>query len=714
MELTDTGWWTCVDCIPLHLPNLRHFGCGLTVCTVFVCPELRSEELPPLTVTAGRQLDDGTDPAAGFPLLDAAALALLPVQKGTYQDLFATVAGGYGGSLSVGTFSLRGLNQDGLFYTVGTAANPLIAVLEDGAPLSVATLRYLPPVLWDLDRAEVLRGPQLLGPGPNGMGGALRLHTAAAGFGHEGTALLEAAGNRTLRAGIAQDFVVQPDELALRVSMHHGESDGDVTNLDNGDEAFGATRRDRYQARLRWQPRKSRDAGYDLSLVHDRSYGNPFSTARAVSGYDLLDRKTALNLDPSYPARRDAIVLNATLALPGGVELKSTTALQRLEVNPFIDLDETPVLRWVANGNIDERRLTQDLAVARDEGPFQWRAGGYLEAASYELGYSGIGVRPLPAGAPFRSIGREDVGVLALYGRGDREFRENLHLTGGLRLQHERRDVRVAAELEPRPEARSADDTADTVLLPELGLQWRPDDQGAVGIRVARGYRGGGVSFAPSLGSTRPYEAESSWDVELHGRAEPLDTLQLSAALFHSWLEDQQITFDSPGGLKSIDSYVANAGRSRRYGGELEARWQPWQPLALTGTLGWVRSAFDELVIDGVDRSGQPFPNAPEWTASLGASYQHPSGFFASALFSWADATYTDPAGPAVTALETRRLLGARLGYSWPHASVYLFGSNLLDGDHALAKFDNSAKGLPVSGQIAPGRSFGIGCRFSW
>ena len=144
------------------------------------------------------------------------------------------------------------MNQDGLFYTVGTAANSLIPVLEDGAPLSVATLRYLPPVLWDLAGAEVLRGPQSLGPGPNGMGGALRLHTAAAGFGHDGTALLEAAGNRTLRAGIAQDFVLLPDELALRFSMYHGESAGDVTNLFNGDEAFGATRRDRYQARLRW------------------------------------------------------------------------------------------------------------------------------------------------------------------------------------------------------------------------------------------------------------------------------------------------------------------------------------------------------------------------------------------------------------------------------------------------------------------------------
>jgi len=675
---------------------------------------LQAEMLQTLTVTASQPHSEAADPTFDFLFPNADALAVLPIQKGTYQDLFQAVAGAYGGSVSIGTFSLRGLNQDGLFYTVGTAANPLISVMEDGASLSIKTLRYLPPVLWDLERADLMRGPQLFNHGPNAMGGALRLYTPTAGFSNDGEALLEASGYHTLRAGVAQDFVLRPDQLALRISIYHDESDGNVTNLHNMDEDFAATRRDRFQARLVWHPHQNRDVSFDLSLIHDRSHGNTFGTAREISGYDLLDRKTALNLDPSYPARRDAAILSTTLALPHDLEFQSTTALQRLEVNPLMDLDETPILRWVADGNIDELRLTQDLSVARDEGTFDWRAGGYFEASEYHLGYSGIGIRPLPDGSPFLSNGEEDVRMLALYGRGDWEFAENLHLIGGLRLQQERRNVRVAAVVEPQPEAQSENDTADTVLLPQFGMQWRPEDGTSVGLRLSRGYRGGGVSYAPSLGITQPFDPESSWDLELHGRLEPLETLALSASVFHSWLEDQQITFDSPGGLTGIDSYVANAARSRRYGSELEARWLPCQPLTLTGTLGWVHTEFDELILYGMDRSGQAFPNAPEWTASLGASYQHTSGFFASTLFSWADASYTDPASPEVTALEPRRLLGARIGYSWQQNSVYLFGSNLLDDGYALAKFDNSAKGLPVSRQIGTARVFGIGCRFTW
>jgi hypothetical protein len=430
--------------------------------------------LAPLVVTGGQPRDEFETLPGNSLRFDAAALADLPVQYGSYQDLFGAVAGAYSGNPTVGTFSVRGLNQDNLFYRVGTASNPLFTVMEDGAPLSVATLRYLPPVLWDLESVGLLRGPQFLGPGPNGLGGALLLHTAAPGFSRDGKALLEAAADHTFRGGIVQDFVLLPEELALRVSAYHRESEGDVTNLFNADDSFGATRRDRYQARLLWNPRKSRDAWYDLAVVLDQSRGNPFAIARAVSGHDLFDRKTSLNFHPSYPARRAAAILNVSLALSADLELKSTTALQRLDVNPHTDLDETAVLEWFTNGAIDELRFTQDLSLAGGGGAFQWRAGGYFDASGYDLGYRGVGFAPFPTGSPYRSLGQEDVRVLALYGRGDWEFVKHLHFTGGLRLNHEQRELHAAATLGSVPESISAADSADTALLPQFGLAWRP------------------------------------------------------------------------------------------------------------------------------------------------------------------------------------------------------------------------------------------------
>ncbi|KAB2640550.1 MAG: TonB-dependent receptor [Verrucomicrobia bacterium] len=672
------------------------------------------EPLPPLVVSAERPSNDREQAAGHASELEAGQLAALPVTTATYEDLFAVFAGGYAGNPSAGTFSVRGLGQEDVFGSLQLGSNPLVAVMEDGAPLSTATLRFLPPTLWNLGAAELRRGPQLLAAGPLALGGALRLDTGLPAFANRGKALLEAASHNSFRSGVAQDFLLLPDELALRLSAYHQEGDGDTTNLYSHDDRFGATSRDRLQGRLLWHPGKNPDALLDLSLVHDESRGNPFAAARVLPGTDLFDRVTSLNLRPEFPAERRAATLNASLALPNDLLLKSTTAIQRLDVDQLIDLDATSLLNWYVRTANDELRLTQDLTLARSEGDFQWRVGGYFEASRYEVNYAGRGFNPAPAGSPFTSSGQEDLLVAALHGLADWQFAPALHLIGGLRLNHEQRDFRASADMGAVPPNQSATAFAGTAWLPQLGFAWTPDTDRTVGIQMSRACRSGGVSYAPTLGSSSGYDPEYAWELELSGRAKPLDSLTLSGALFHSWMDGQQVPLDVPGGIPGFDSLTANAAASRRFGCEWEARWQVAESLSFTGTLAWIHTEFTDLTLGGVDRSGQPFPNAPQWLASLAANYRHSSGVFTSVLFSWADATYSYATSPQVTAIESRALLSARLGYAWEHASVYLFGSNLLDDPYAILRADNSARHLPVSGQVGPARSFGIGGEFKW
>jgi outer membrane receptor protein involved in Fe transport len=202
--------------------------------------------------------------------------------------------------------------------------------------------------------------------------------------------------------------------------------------------------------------------------------------------------------------------------------------------------------------------------------------------------------------------------------------------------------------------------------------------------------------------------------MELFTRLGISKNFQISAALFHSRIEDQQVPVNVPGGFARIDTLIENAATASRRGAELEARWQPIEVLTVTGTLAWVRTEFDSLSLNGVERSGQPFPNAPEWIASVGIDYRHASGWFGSALFSYADSTYSEVGSPQVTALESRQLLSARIGYAWEHARVFCFGSNLLDDEYALFRSDNSGVSLPVTGKAAPPRLFGIGMDLTW
>lgn len=684
----------------------------LLMCPVALCAE--TQILPPLMVTGDKLATQAEQVSGSVTVLGPEQLAALPPSAGNYQDLFALCAGAYAGNPSMGTFSLRGLSQDNVFGYLGTGSNALITVMQDGAPLSPSTLRYLPPLLWDLNGAEVLRGPQSLSYGPNSMGGALLLHNRPPGFDSHGAALSEVSEYGGLRAGLAQDFTLLPQELALRVSYLHQQSDGQETNTYSNDDQFGATRRDDVEARLRWHPAKNQDATFDLALVQDRSRGNPFAMVVEKPGGSLFDRQTAVNTDSSYPADRQAATLNATVALPQDLELKSTTSLQRLDVNMAYDLDASTLLNWFTLGFRDETHLSQDLVLAKREGRRQWLIGAYAEHSEYEFGSSGVGFKPIPRGSAFDNQAAETVDIAALYGRGDWEFVDHFHLTGGLRLNHEDRQFDYTSAFGLLPPTASSNQTTSTEWLPQLGLSWQPERDRTVGVQMARGYRGGGTSYAPSLGLTQDYDPEYSWEAELFTRLAVTETIQVNAALFHAWIDDQQVPVNVPGGLARIDTLISNAAKASRQGAELETRWQAAEGLAITGTLAWVQTEFDSLILNGIDRSGQAFPNAPEWIASLGVDYHHATGWFGSALFSYANSTYSDVGSPKNTPLESRQLLSARIGYAWQHASLYLFGSNLLDDDYALFRSDNSSIRLDDTGKAAPPRLLGIGAALHW
>lgn len=672
------------------------------------------DSLPPLVIT-GDKLATKPQALTGNPrLLDEALILAIPIASGTYTDLLSTIAGAYQGNPTAGAFSLRGMNQDNIFGYVGTSSNSLIAVLEDGAPLSSQTLRYLPPPLWDLQSAEVLRGPQSLSHGPNSLGGALLFHSTPPASDFAGKALFEFSEDNTIRTGIAQNFSLIPDELALRLSYLHQESDGQATNRFFNDDEYGATSRNRYQAQLLWAPEKNPDLKVSLSLIHERADGSPFATTSSEPGYTFFDRQTSLNTPSRYPVERSAATLNASLLLQNEMELKSTTSIQRFDLEQGFDLDATPLLNWFVNGYTDETRSTQDLTLARREGDFQWLLGVYYESSSYDTGFSGVGLAPFPGGSPFSNQASEDVTTAALYGRIDWEFAPAFHLTGGLRINHEERDLSSSAQLGPFPRTFSGNDTNSTEFLPQLGVSWRPDEAKTIGLQLSRGYRGGGVGYAPTLGITRPYDPEYSWEAELFARVSPTESVELKAAVFHSWLEDQQVPIAVPGGFPGIDTLIANSASSRRYGVEIESTWQAHETLSFFASAAYIHTEFRDLTLNGINRSGQSFPNAPEWTASIGANYHHSSGFFANTLFAWADSAYSFANSPNVTSLETRQLLSARIGYQWEKASLYVFGSNLLDDDYALLRADNSASGQPVSGKVAPPRMLGIGCEFSW
>ncbi|MGJ8657744.1 MAG: TonB-dependent receptor [Akkermansiaceae bacterium] len=648
-------------------------------------------------------------------LLEADDIAEIRVGGTDFQQLLQSVPGAYAGNPTAGVFSIRGVNQDGLFGGIGAQTSPLISVFEDDVPLSTTTLRYLSPPAFGLSSFEVSKGPQNYQPGPSTIAGSLHLKSATPGFEFSGKSVVEYSEFGTLNTFLSQDMTLIPDELALGLSYHHFETDGEAEAPAQNDSEFGAFDRDRYKAQLLWHPGKNKDNSFLLTLLHDEAGGNPQSNTTIIPGsIDLFDRISNTNTPSSYPVERQLISLRSSISLPNDLMFKSATAFQRIGLGQNLDFDGNSILGWTINGAQDERLFTQSVSLAGETGAWAWVAGAYYENSSYRVAFDGVGITPIPSGSAFQNFARTDAETYALYGRFTRDLASDLKLTAGVRYQKDERELAGSSTFSIFPSSATSGDSSDDAILPSLRIDWQPEGDTALSLNAARGYRAGGVSFAPVLGVSSPYDAESSWDLEFSARHMVNDDVKVTGALFHSWMDDQQVSQTPLGGLSGVDLITTNAGESTRYGAELQIEWAPTERLNFYANTGYTKTEFDELVLNGEDRSGEAFPNAPELTVAVGVDYQHDSGFYGSINYSWADGTFSLVAAPEETGLENRSLLNARIGWAGERVNLYVFASNILDDEYGVFRTESIAPVIPQVGKAGASRMVGVGMEVKW
>ncbi|MEM9622540.1 MAG: TonB-dependent receptor, partial [Pseudomonadota bacterium] len=135
----------------------------------------------------------------------------------------------------------------------------------------------------------------------------------------------------------------------------------------------------------------------------------------------------------------------------------------------------------------------------------------------------------------------------------------------------------------------------------------------------------------------------------------------------------------------------------------------------LFGSIGFVDTEFKEFVLNGVDLAGEPFPQAPDFNASLGINWQSGRGWYGAATYTYVDSTFTEISAPDITEISERNLVSGRFGYATDHWRVYVWGTNLLDEEYELGLFDGTTFGLPGAyGRVGPPRTAGLGVQFDW
>lgn len=254
-------------------------------------------------------------------------------------------------------------------------------------------------------------------------------------------------------------------------------------------------------------------------------------------------------------------------------------------------------------------------------------------------------------------------------------------------------------------------------FLPKVGVTYDLTSNQTVGATYNKGYRSGYEQVIRTLKTTiiSTVDPEFVDTYELSYRSNWLrKTLDFNANVFYNDYTDQQVAVLTPTyGVQAI----FNAASSHSYGAEFEARWRPIPPLQIFGSVGLLKTNFDDIKLGTRpqdDHSGNEYPEAPAFTISAGAMYHSASGWFAGANVRHVDGYYSSAnvANVDTGYVDAYTIVDAQVGWEWENYTLTLFAKNLFDEQYLTSVNEvDGGRISPAYGFIGDERQVGLTLR---
>ncbi len=575
--------------------------------------------------------------------------------------------------------------------------------------------------LFDLQRVEVLRGPQGTLYGRNTTGGLVHYVS------RKPTDQLEAAASFTVGSyseQIIEGMLSGPltDSLRGRIAIKSTENDGWQTNTVDGNK-LNDTDNLGYRAQL------AMDLGTDAELllnVHG-SEADQQSVGFAHMGYlESADADAAIcsisriqdgkctsatfgltgeeavngQFDPEHVASSasngltteiDTFGVSAHLDWRvGEMNFTSVTAYEELDKFLQDDGDGTAVIFFDEQYSVDAEQYTQEFRLSGGDNQSKWVTGLYYYKDDRGL----ITEAPTTADGLFhREIVNLDSQSWAVFGQYEYDLSREWTLIAGARYTDEERDFRQVSGPSFYTPLDVADDYSEDAVTGRLGLDWRPAEKTLLYASLSTGFKSGGFSgsYNASLAATRPVEAEDITNFELGYKSTLMNgRLRINAAAFTYEVKDYQAQVFLTVAQGSV---ITNAGDVTGTGAELEVTAQVTENLELIGGIGVLSTEFDSDQIffvagDEYTLDGNELPSAPELTYNLVARYYIGLGNSGSlalqADYSWQDEHFLQIENDPYSLHESYGIANAKVSWESPSARYTLeaFVRNATDEEY--------------------------------
>lgn len=602
-------------------------------------------------------------------------------------------------SYGLPVYTIRGVG----YNETSLAASPTVSVYLDEVPLPLSSMSN--GVAFDLERVEVLKGPQGTLFGQNSTGGAINF-IAAKPTGDWQTGFSVTAGR--FQQIDSEAYLSGPLSSTLRMrAAIRKEYAGAWQRSYTRDDELGQVDRTLWRAQIEWRPTDRLTVALNANGWMDRSdqqagqlvgFINTTATLPAVlRTYPLSpENPRAADWDPisRFKAHHDFYQVSGRFDYDfgGDVTLTSISAYDDLTIESLTDTDGTAIQNFNVRQHGYNKTFTQEARLAgRISQSIRWVIGGNYQ---WDRVIDATQPRTAISSAAFRSAearSRNRVNTYAAFGNLDWELVDGLTLQGGVRYTEQRRrydgclyDLGAGDLSGPISRLASALTRTTVVIAPgscvtlgadnlpavyndtlredsvswRTSLNWKVTPSALLYASVSRGYKNGNyvTTGATSFKSLFPATQESVLAYEGGFKLSLLNgTMQLNGAGFYYDYRDKQVRGRIPDPVFVALNRLLNVPKSRIVGGELQLQWRPVRSLSLSGGATYVNSrilgVFNNFTALNrpKDLGGESFPLTPRWQLTGDAQYDVPLS--SSVIgFVGAGATYQSATNAAVGA----------------------------------------------------------------
>ncbi|MBB5212684.1 TonB-dependent receptor [Microbulbifer hydrolyticus] len=603
--------------------------------------------------------------------------------------------------------------------------------------------------LFDLERVEVLRGPQGTLYGRNTTGGLVHYvsRKPTEEFEANVSASIGSYAERILEGSMSGPIT---DSVRGRVAIKSTQNDGWQTNTVTGDklndtDSFG------YRTQLEFDLTESgslllnvhgssadqqsvgfahmgylqeAEAGADKCSVRVIQRGGCTSATFGFTGAEAVNGK----FDPEHVASGAAEGLGTKIDTFGtsatlnwdfeNFSLTSITAYEELDKFLQDDGDGTAVVWFDEQYAVDAEQYTQEFRLSGSTESSNWVTGVYYYKDDRGL----LTEAPTTAdGLWHREIVTLDSASWALFGQLEYDLSSTLTLVSGLRYTEEERDFTQDAG--PSFYADAVDtrkDLSDQAITGRIGLDWRPAPDTLAYASYSTGFKSGGFSGSYNRNdlATDPVGAESINNFELGLKTTLAEVYRLNAAAFRYTVQDFQAQV-----FISVEegSVITNAGDVTGTGAEVELTAPITENFEVIAGAGWLDTEFDSEQVIGVagdfyTLDGNELPSAPGLTYNVVARYylglEGNGELVFQGDYSWQDDHYLQIENDPYSKHDAYGLANAKVSWHSPTDaySLEVFARNLANEEYFTYQNTLGADwGYGVWGQPRT-----AGLRFNW